>query len=393
MAAPMTRRRPSQPSLRPSSLDTHIGFAESILDSLGSANPWMSFFPMAKYFRAMGAIYSIWVLFLIYENWSFARLSAPWIWASIFSAPFTHITIFAFVSPLPWILARGLRSPWHFVGGLALALIMCEVSASILPIIDGWFFVRAKVPFEPRRLFLLYVALVGPVMIVVGGLVASRALSEERRLASEAEALVAKNRLLQSQIHPHVLFNALNGLAELIHKNPADAETAVRHLSDLLRRIMQASEHALLPLKEERQIISDFLALEGIRLGKRLRVSWAWDDALDRVELPPLLLQPLVENAIKHGIAPSIPGGDIQIRTRISDGILYLEVWNSGAPFAEVGRPGGLGVRNLRSRLALHFDSEAELWIGSSESGTLASIRLLAKQVDYSDEAPENLGC
>ena len=347
---------------------------------------------MAKYFRAMGGVYSIWVLFLIYENWSFARLSAPWIWASIFSAPLTHIAIFAFVSPLPWILVRGLRSPWNFAGGLALALIMCEAAASLLPIIDGWFFVQAKVPFEPRRLLLLYVALVGPVMIVVGGLVASRALSEERRLASEAEALIAKNRLLQSQIHPHVLFNALNGLAELIHKNPTDAETAVQHLSDLLRRIMQASEHALLPLKEERQIISDFLALEGIRLGKRLRVSWDWDDALDRVELPPLLLQPLVENAIKHGISPSIPGGEVQVRTRVSKGKIFLEVWNSGAPFDEMGRPSGLGLRNLRSRLSLHFDAQAELWIGSSESGTLASIRIMAKQVDYSDEAPKDPG-
>ncbi len=349
-------------------------------------------FPLAKYWRAMGVIYSIWILFLLYENWTHAQLSSPWIWGSMVTAPFNHIAIFALVSPLPWIVVRRIRPPWRFFIGLVLSILICEATASLLPIVDGWFFVQAKVPFEQKRLLLLYVALFGPVMTVVGGLIASRALSEERRLASEAEALIAKNRLLQSQIHPHVLFNALNGLAELIHKNPADAETAVQHLSDLLRRIMQASEHALLPLKEERQIISDFLALEGIRLGKRLRVSWDWDDALDRVELPPLLLQPLVENAIKHGIAPSIPGGEVQVRTRVSAGNIFLEVWNSGAPFDEMGKPSGLGVRNLRSRLSLHFDAQAELWIGSSESGTLASIRIMAKQVDYSDEAPKDPG-
>jgi LytS/YehU family sensor histidine kinase len=238
----------------------------------------------------------------------------------------------------------------------------------------------------------LYTSLVGPGMMLVGGLVAARAQSEELREASEAEAQVAKNRLLQSQIHPHVLFNALNGLAELVYKNPKAAERAIRHLSDLLRRIMRASEYMRLPLGEERKIIADFLALESIRLEQRLRVTWEWDEDLDSIEVPPLLLQPLVENAIKHGIAPSIPGGDLILRARVQDGGVFLEVWNSGEPFHDGQGGSGIGVKNLRSRLALHFGAGASLTVGPSGQGTLASIRLEAMQVDYAHEMSECSG-
>ena len=229
-------------------------------------------------------------------------------------------------------------------------------------------------------------------MIIVGGLVAARARSEELREAFAAEAQIAKNRLLQSQIHPHVLFNALNGLAELVHKSPKAAERAIRHLSDLLRRIMRASEFMRLPLGEERKIIADFLALEAIRLQDRLRVTWEWDERLDTLEIPPLLLQPLVENAIKHGIAPSIPGGELVLRARSQHGAIFLEVWNSGEPFYDSDAAGGIGVKNLRSRLALHFGGGASFTIGPSEGGTLACIRLDAMHVDYQHETTESAG-
>lgn len=251
---------------------------------------------------------------------------------------------------------------------------------------------RGGIAVNLGKLLGLYLSFVGPIMMLVGGLVAARARSEELREASEAEAQVAKNRLLQSQIHPHVLFNALNGLAELVYKNPKAAERAIRHLADLLRRIMRASEHMRLPLGEERQIIADFLALESIRLGDRLRVIWDWDEALDTIEVPPLLLQPLVENAIKHGIAPSIPGGDLILRAKVEAGAILLEVWNSGEPFRETRVGRGIGVKNLCSRLALHFGGTASFSIGPSGEGTLACIRLEAIQVEYLHETPESPG-
>ncbi len=345
-------------------------------------NPWSTWFPLAKNWRVLGACYSLWIFFLLYTYWTANQPVSVWIWASIFTAPLTHICAFALLSPLPWILPRRLPSPWNFILGFVISVLACELVSILLPLFDGWLYTRAHVKFDRAKLLELYIALVGPAMMVVGGLIAARARSEELREFSEAEAQVAKNRLLQSQIHPHVLFNALNGLAELVHKSPKAAERAIRHLSDLLRRIMRASEYMRLPLGEEREIISDFLALEAIRLENRLRVVWEWDEGLDSIEVPPLLLQPLVENAIKHGIAPSLPGGDLILRARTQDGEILLEVWNSGRPFQDNGEGSGIGVKNLRSRLSLHFGAGASFSIGPSGQGTLACIRLDASQVE-----------
>jgi LytS/YehU family sensor histidine kinase len=313
-------------------------------------------------------------------------------WASAISSPLTHIGAFGFLAPLPWILPQRLPSPWRFILGFICSVFACELVSALLPLIDAWILAHGSLQFNLGRILRLYTSLVGPAMMVVGGLVAARARSEELREVSVAEAQVAKNRLLQSQIHPHVLFNALNGLAELVYKNPKAAERAIQHLSDLLRRIMRASEYMRLPLSEERKIISDYLALEAIRLESRLRVVWEWDEALDSIEVPPLLLQPLVENAIKHGIAPSIPGGDLIIRAQARQGTILLEVWNSGAPFHDNDGGRGLGVRNLRSRLALHFGAGASFSIGPSDHGTLACIRLEAIQVECVHETFERSG-
>jgi LytS/YehU family sensor histidine kinase len=270
---------------------------------------------------------------------------------------------------------------------------ICEPISIFLPAFDAWLLRQAGHQFDMARATSVYASLVGPAMMIVGGLVAARARSEELRVASEAEAQIAKNRLLQGQVHPHVLFNALNGLAELVHKDPRAAEDAIRHLSDLLRRILRATEHMRMPLREERKIVADYLALEAIRLGDRLRVRWEWDEVLDAIEIPPLLLQPLVENAIKHGIAPSVLGGELVIRAHAEGRVIRLEVWNSGAAFRETGISSGIGVRNLRSRLALHFGSAAELLLGPSEQGTLACIRFEATQVEFLHEAAEGPGC
>jgi len=355
-------------------------------------NPWIALFPLAKNWRAIGVCYSLWSLVILHEQWTFHRLGSGWIWASAVTSPLTHIAAFAFLAPLPWILTRRFSSPWRFILGLLLSVVACELVSALLPTIDGWLLAHGNLTFNLGKVMALYTSFVGPTMMVVGGLIAARARSDELLKASLAEAQIAKNRLLQSQIHPHVLFNALNGLAELVHKSPKAAEGAIRHLSDLLRRIMRASEYMRLPLGEERKIIADFLALEAIRLETRLRVTWEWDEALDSIEVPPLLLQPLVENAIKHGIAPSIPGGDLILRARAQDGAIFLEVWNSGVPFRGSEEGSGIGVKNLRSRLALHFGTGASFSVGPLEQGTLASIRLDANQVEYAHETTQSLG-
>jgi LytS/YehU family sensor histidine kinase len=293
--------------------------------------------------------------------------------------PLAHISFFAFLSPLPWLLFQGRSPGWRFALGFTLSVVVCGLLSALLPIFDVWLLSHGKLTFglpNLGKLIQLYLSLVGPAMMLVGGLIAARGSADEHNAFAQAETLVAKTRLLQSQIHPHVLFNALNGLAELIHKDPDAAERAVQHLADLLRRILRASELATLPLGEERRLVTDYLALEAMRLGVRLRVSWDWEDALDGLAVPPLLLQPLVENAIKHGIAPSVAGGDLVVRARASGQDLALEVWNTGQPFQPRATPSGIGIANLRSRLHLTYGTYAALEIMERDGGTSARIRL-----------------
>jgi hypothetical protein len=305
---------------------------------------------MAKNRLPLAVFYLIWVLALTAGNWRGGRLHNPWLMGVALLSPMTHIGAFALFSPLPWFLPQRLRSPWNFILGALLSIIASEAVAGLLPLVDYWLCVYGRVPVNLPKVELLYASVVGPALMVIGGLISAHARSETLREASRAEALIAKTRLLQSQIHPHVLFNALNGLAELVHRDAKAAEQAIHHLSDLLRRILRASEATSIPLSEERRMVLDYLAIEAMRLGSRLRVTWEWDPDLDTLEIPPMMLQPLVENAIKHGIAPSIPGGDLVLRAlREGDGIAF-EVWNSGEPFLATSNGSSIGVRNLLLR-------------------------------------------
>jgi len=336
----------------------------------------ISYFPMRRNRIGILVCYLLWVFAVLIGHGVDGSLGNPWLWGSAILSPLTHVVSFVFLAPLPWLLTQRFRAPWAFIFGLTISIVFCELVAASLPFPDAWMLANGKFDFDFRRVVLLYTSLVGPALMVVGGLIAARARSEELREASMTEAQIAKTRLLQSQIHPHVLFNALNGLAELVHKDPRAAELAIHHLSDLLRRILRASEHATFPLREERCLVRDYLAIESMRLGDRLRLTWEWDESLDDFEIPPLLLQPLVENAIKHGIAPSLEGGDLIVRAKESGGLISFQIWNSGEPFLPKRQSHGVGVKNLRARLALAYGDDARFSLGASEGGTLAMIDL-----------------
>jgi two-component system sensor histidine kinase AlgZ len=217
-----------------------------------------------------------------------------------------------------------------------------------------------------------------PAMMLVGNVIATR-----ERLGAVNEALMvqareAQSRALQGQLHPHVLFNALNGLAELIHKNADQAEDSVRHLSDLLRKVLAATDDPEYSLRHERTILEHYLDMEGLRLGRRLVLGWDWDAAMEGLKLPPLLLQPLVENAIKHGVAPCREGGEVRIQARRDGAEAVLCVRNTGMPLGLSGdrRGAAIGLSNLRSRLALTFNGAARFSLKSDQGWTVAEVRL-----------------
>lgn len=197
------------------------------------------------------------------------------------------------------------------------------------------------------HVFLILVAALG-----VGRVLADQEAEARRAEASEALALAARAQALQAQLHPHALFNALSGLTELVHEDAEAAEAALITLTDFLRRLMRQGAQAAAPLSEERALVELQLRLAELRLGPRLQVEWDWPDWAGAHPAPPLLLQPLVENALEHGIARRTAGGRLRLRTAREGGELVLEVANTGqledAPARE-----GTGLRNLRERLAL----------------------------------------
>lgn len=213
-----------------------------------------------------------------------------------------------------------------------------------------------------------------------------------RRRAAESQALEARIlareaqlRRLQAELNPHFLFNCLNGLRALIPQDPPRAQTMVTELAELLRYALRADRTPTVPLAEEWAAIEAYLALEGLRLEERLECRHDLAPAALEAAVPPMLLQGLVENAIKHGIAPSPAGGSVLISAAVTDGVLRLEVRNTGG----LGRPGpavadaghgagsaspGLGLANARQRLHLLYGEAAALRIEESPPGTTLAI-------------------
>jgi len=169
----------------------------------------------------------------------------------------------------------------------------------------------------------------------------------------------ARLAALQSRIQPHFLFNSLNTIASLIPDRPAQAEGLIEDLSGLFRASL-AGERPLHRLEDELELTRAYLNLEQQRLGDRLQVDWQVGE-VPAIQVPPLILQPLVENAVRHGIEPIPAGGKVGIRLRREAGAVVLEVEN---PLAEVASNGGhrMAMANVEERLHTVFGNRARLW-------------------------------
>lgn len=180
---------------------------------------------------------------------------------------------------------------------------------------------------------------------------------------------------LQARIQPHFLFNSLNSVLSLIHEDPKRAEVMLENLSDLFRAVL-ADTRSLVTLGQEITLAKTYLDIENIRLGERLQVRWQCDPSVENTLLPPLVLQPLVENAVVHGISPRPDGGIIQIKTFQSQGDLVMAVSNPKASPKPVGNGSHTAIENIRSRLELHFDIEGRLEIKESDDEFKVQIRI-----------------
>lgn len=192
------------------------------------------------------------------------------------------------------------------------------------------------------------------------------------------KALVKELELktIKSHINPHFIFNALNSIRALIDENPGRAREAVTGLSKLLRSSMQSEHLETVSLEAELEIVRDYLALEHIRFEDRLRVDMHIDEATLDLRIPPMMLQTLVENAIKHGISQSVAGGDILIRSRITDNGFEIIVRNSGT-LSDQNIQKGFGIPSTESRLKLQFGGRAAFNISNVEGGFVEARILL----------------
>ena len=221
---------------------------------------------------------------------------------------------------------------------------------------------------------------------------ANERLHEEREAAEAARRLATESqlRLLESQLEPHMLFNTLANLRALIGVDPHQAQAMLDRLIAFLRATLRASRSGLHPLAAEFERLADYLALMAVRMGPRLTVQLDLPDALRQQPVPPLLLQPLVENAIRHGLEPNLGGGRLEVSARRDGDELVLVVRDTGvgvvAPTAETS--GQYGLTHVSERLAATYGTRGRFDLAPAADGlggTRAELRL---PLDETDKGP-----
>jgi two-component system sensor histidine kinase AlgZ len=238
--------------------------------------------------------------------------------------------------------AAGFGCTLAIVAGLAAALSAAQV-------------LLGRIPDWPGLLYGVVLAVALAALLLEYFRVRSRAFSP-----ALAEARL---QALQARIRPHFLFNSLNAVLAIIRGDPKRAEGALEDLADLFRSLL-ADNRQLTPLREEIALCRQYLNLEHLRLGERLQVHWTIEPGADEALVPPMLLQPLVENAVYHGIEPGLAAGAIEIHIGLERDRLRIVLSNPYYPEHQHRQGNRMALANIRERLQLHFDLEAKLDAG-----------------------------
>lgn len=280
-------------------------------------------------------------------------------------------------APMPWQWTQDDRRKAPFIRGLFQGVVWNPIWLGFFLVGFSWLRVSSGIritsPGHPGLIAFFrnlhaYAGKIGvlfplvglvPIALLLGWFIATlqaaegdRAEAIAARQALEATARQAQEQALKAQLDPHVLYNALSGISELIREDAAKAEDAVVSLGELYRKLTALGAREKITLAEERSLVEDYLAVEYVRLGPRLQVQWDWPETLSHRSLPPLLVQPLIENALKHGLSPRKAGGTLRITVAEAGSGLHFSVANDGAPLNPDWQA-GTGLSNLASRLVL----------------------------------------
>jgi len=206
----------------------------------------------------------------------------------------------------------------------------------------------------------------------------------------EGQLATARLQALKMQLHPHFLFNTLNSISTLIHKNPNAADRMLSRLSDLLRLTLEDVRNDEVDLRQEIDFLERYLEMEQIRFGDRLSVKFDIDPEILDARIPNLILQPLVENAIQHGIAPNAKQGVIQVKGRRENGMMRISIHDNGKELSEFDLAGikeGVGLSNTRKRLRQIYRDSYQFDIRNGENGGLiASLEIPFHKIDAPQE-------
>jgi two-component system sensor histidine kinase AlgZ len=264
-----------------------------------------------------------------------------WIAMTALAQPVTIVSLLALGVASPWLRRIDYRAAVVLVVALELVIVtvLARLSSGLFdaqgPMARNWFLTAAAT-----------LALVGYFHLRNRAL--SPALAEARLQA------------LQARIRPHFLFNSINAVLSLVRSEPRRAETALEDLADLYR-VLMADNRELVPLERELELCRQYLGIEQLRLGARLQVEWKLDGMPGDALVPPLILQPLLENAVYHGIEPSSEAGTVTIDIGASDDRLQIVLRNPFRSDARHQSGNRMALANIRERLQLHFDAEANL--------------------------------
>ena len=208
--------------------------------------------------------------------------------------------------------------------------------------------------------------------------------ARQETLSLRASVAEAKYHVLENQMRPHFLFNALNSLAELIEVGQPNAAETTYKLSELYRKILANSERKTATLSSELDIVRAYLEIEQLRFGERLRYEINVEAQADAIYLPSLMLQTLVENALKHGITPAISGGEVTITiARAAHDLWRAEVVNTGRLLSSSPNNGGTGLANTQARLALLYGEQHQFRLATDEQArTVASFFFTGERLD-----------
>jgi signal transduction histidine kinase len=321
----------------------------------------------------------VWALAGAASSGTSASEALPYALLAMGSAAVMGIAIWLITARVPpdW---RSIRFYLTHGAGVAVFCVVYSTSWMLFDVVEGRF--AAAVEQLRASPVLLWNVLMGSWLYIMIAACAYAIRGQQRLRAQEAAAAEARLlteraqlAALRAQVNPHFLFNALHSIGALVTINPVLADRALEQLGDMLRYVLSAEEEVL--LSQEWRFTSDYLAIEELRLGDRLRVQAHVDDRAVLVLVPPLILQPLVENAVRHGISNRPQGGEVRITARVDGDELHLEVADDGC--GNVGGGGsGFGLESVRRRLAAIYGERATVRVDRASSGFAVSIAVPA---------------